>query len=175
MYNKNIKKVTCLKLIPLSENAVKLIPEYATQESACFDIKADILDRDIPVHNKSNFKTKCKGNPFVIEPGHRALIPTGFIFVIPHGYSMRLHPRSGHSWKNGVCLMNGEGIIDSDYPNETFIMLHNTSNKPFLVKHGDRIAQAELVKTRLASFDMLSIGSTFENATDRDGGFGSTD
>ena len=37
------------------------------------------------------------------------LIPTGLIFDIPEGYSVRLHSRSGLRWKDGIYLTNCEG------------------------------------------------------------------
>jgi len=70
--------------------------------------------------------------------------------------------------------VNSEGIIDSDYPNETFVMLHNTTSTPFSVNHGDRVAQAELVKRNQVEFNVLPIGTEFSQQTDRVGGFGST-
>jgi len=163
-----------LNLIPLHKNAENLIPFYGTQASACFDIKADIETREISFYTRYNVKQKVTAQPFIIEPYSRVLIPTGFIFVIPDGYSMRLHPRSGYGWKHGITLMNSEGIIDSDYPNETFVMLHNTTSTPFPVVHGDRVAQAELVKRNQVEFNVLPIGAEFSQQTDRVGGFGST-
>jgi len=152
-----------------------MIPEYGTAESACFDIKADISNRHIMVFTESNTKVnRYPTETLIIYPHERVLIPTGFIFVIQHGLSMRLHSRSGHGWNYGVNLMNGQGIIDSDYPNETFIMLTNHTRERFEIKHGDRIAQAELIPVIKTDICMLKYGAKFKNATDRVGGFGST-
>jgi len=165
-----------IRLIPVSDSSANLIPEFATEYSACFDIYADIRGRKIKTYDQNNhrisFDIVC--DKFLLNPGQRALIPTGFIFEIPKESSMRLHPRSGLAWKNGICLMNGEGVIDSDYPNETFVMLLNASSEPFEIDHGDRIAQGELVDLVECSFDLMSKDYKFGNTTTRSGGFGST-
>jgi dUTP pyrophosphatase len=100
------------------------------------------------------------------------LIPTGLVFNIPDGYSIRIHPRSGISFKNGIQLANCEGVIDSDYYHETFVALVNMSDVPFTIKHGDRIAQAELVQDLGAKFSETT--ERPEMRTNRQGGFGST-
>jgi dUTP pyrophosphatase len=94
------------------------------------------------------------------------------VFSIPDGYSIRIHPRSGLSLKSGIQLSNCEGVIDSDYTLETFISIINGADIPFKVSHGDRIAQAELVRDTRAVFTEV-----FEKPTkdsNRTGGFGST-
>jgi len=166
-----------VKLIPVSDSSKDLLPEYGSLYSACFDVKADISNRVIKVISKSNIKSKIEMSPdatFILEPGARALIPTGFIFELPKYHSMRLYSRSGTGWKKGICLMNSEGVIDWDYPNETFVMLLNTSSIPFSVQHGDRIAQGELVSMNFCDFELGSSSDLFANTSTRDGGFGST-
>jgi dUTP pyrophosphatase len=94
------------------------------------------------------------------------------IFDIPEGYSVRLHPRSSISLKKGLVMPNGEGIVDSDYILETFIMLYNSSADEVRIKHGERIAQGELIKTLDYSLEESIIIP--EQKTNRVGGFGST-
>ena len=155
------------------------LPQIATIGSACFDIFAHIKDNTpITVYDMSNKKTER--NPewydsnlcFRIHPADRVLIPTGIVFKIPFGYSMRLHTRSSLSLKYGLVMPNGEGIIDSDYYHETFIMLLNTSADDVLLKTHERIAQGEMVEC-----EHYDINETFqkpEQITSRVGGFGST-
>jgi len=107
-----------------------------------------------------------------ISPADRVLIPTGLIFDIPEGHSVRIHPRSSISLKKGLTLTNGEGIVDSDYYHETFIMFTNTSADEVRIKHGERIAQGELIKTLDYSLEESIIVP--EQKTNRVGGFGST-
>ena len=76
----------------------------------------------------------------------RVLVPTGLIFDIPKGYSVRLHSRSGLAWKDGLYLTNCEGIIDYDYVEPIFVMMTNISQSPKTINNGVRICQAELVE-----------------------------
>ena len=156
-------------------------PQFATDGSACFDIYA-YLDKPVTVYRMNNHKEKR--NPETIQwsdieelqlsigPAERALIPTGLIFDIPEGHSVRIHPRSSISLKKGLTLTNGEGIIDSDYYHETYIMFTNTSADEARIKHGERIAQGELIKSLDYSIEESIIIP--EQKTNRVGGFGST-
>ena len=107
-----------------------------------------------------------------IGPAERVLVPTGLVFNIPEGYSVRLHPRSSVSLKRGLVMPNGEGIVDSDYYHETFIMLYNISEKPFTVWEFDRIAQIEFHTDTYMALKEVDIPP--EQKTDRAGGFGHT-
>ena len=156
-------------------------PHFATDGSACFDIHA-YLDNPVTVYRMDNHKQKL--NPETIQwsdieelaisiaPADRVLVPTGLVFDIPEGYSLRLHPRSSISLKKGLIMPNGEGIVDSDYYHETFIMLYNASADEVRIKHGERIAQGELIKTLDYSIEESIIVP--EQKTNRVGGFGST-
>jgi len=159
------------------------LPRAATMGSACFDIFAYIKqDTPITVYDMSNKKTKrnpeyydAEHNPklcFRIEPADRVLIPTGIIFKIPFGNSMRLHTRSSLSLKKGLIMPNGEGIIDSDYYHETFIMLYNASADTVIINTNERIAQGELVDCR--HYDIDETLQKPIQSTERVGGFGST-
>jgi len=150
-------------------------PKHATFQSACFDIHAHIKD-EIPVvvYGMENLKgfTTPKDETVTIFPGDRILIPTGLIFTIPKDHSLRLHTRSSVSLKKGLICPNGEGIIDSDYYHETFVMLYNASGDEVTIQNGDRIAQAELVKCEM--YGLVETTKCPEQTTNRSGGFGST-
>ena len=165
-------------------------PEKQTEESACFDIHAHFLtpysDRErqtVTVYTMDNKKEdrpvlmwagKQSTFPMGIElyPGERALIPTGLIFDIPEGHSVRLHARSSISLKKGLTMPNGEGIIDSDYYHQTYVMLYNASADEVRICHDDRIAQGELVET--LNFEMYPTEMEPKQRSTRVGGFGST-
>ena len=104
--------------------------------------------------------------------GDRMLIPTGLIFDLSTNTSLRIHPRSGLSSKNGINIANCEGVVDSDYVEQTFVLLINISNIPFEVSDGMRIAQAEIVS--VVDVDIKEISKRPEQKTSRNGGFGST-
>ena len=161
-------KVKQLKYYKLHNEVIS--PKFATDGSACFDICA-YLDNPVTAYRMYNHKQKIR-TPTLNRPADRVLVPTGLVFDIPEGYSVRLHPRSSISLKKGLIMPNGEGIIDSDYYHETFIMLYNSSADEVRIKHGERIAQGELVKTLDYSIEESIIVP--EQKTKSVGGFGST-
>jgi dUTP pyrophosphatase len=152
------------------------LPKHATEQSACFDICACIKQEKIAVYGAYG-STKKEVEPtndlsFTLHPMQRVAIPTGLILDIPVGYSVRLHPRSGLALKNGITMTNCEGIIDSDYVDELKVILVNTGSEPFTIEHGDRICQAELIKT--LDYQLVQCYTPPSQKSDRMGGFGST-
>ena len=152
------------------------MPELGTEWAACFDLKASLRDSDeITVFNATNTKSKRKyanGSIFIYS-GERALIPTGLVFDLDENQSMRIHPRSGLAFKDGITLANSEGVVDSDYVQQTYVMLYNMSDKAFIVEDGDRIAQAEVLES-YSKFVFEEVFDEPETKTSRTGGFGST-
>jgi dUTP pyrophosphatase len=158
-------------------------PFFATKNSACFDLSA-YLPPTIPVKIYTRDNTPIHREPFcgesaageesfvLLNPGERALIPTGLILDIPTGYSVRLHVRSSLALKQGVTLANSEGVIDSDYVEPTFVMLYNSSTSTIHILNGDRICQGELVSMMDYTLDRIYAKPGVK--TDRVGGFGST-
>ena len=132
------------------------MPAYATDGSAAVDLRAAI-DEDTTV---------------VIEPGERALIPTG-LAISPESKNVVaiVAARSGLAIKKGICLSNSIGVIDSDYRGEICVGLFNTSKEPFTVCRGDRIAQMMFMPVYQAK--LLEVASLDETARGA-GGFGST-
>ena len=182
-----------MKIHKLYSNVIQM--RHSTEESACFDIHAHmrgpVVSEDRPVEIRSvkwfnsynelhetipevTFESDNPVTTFELGPHCRALIPTGMIMEIPTGFSGRIHPRSGIAWKNGVTLINAEGVIDSDYRNEVFVPLINTTDIPFKIKHGDRIAQIEIIKPFSAVNYITYTEAKVKTKTNRKGGFGST-
>lgn len=165
------------------ESVVKL-PEYATENAACFDVFTYLdIESDVVVYTDRNHKKPRKplmlrnndGDmelSFVLNPGDRALVPTGIVFAIPDGYSIRLHPRSGLSLKYFIGLANSEGVIDDDYINQTYALLSNESEKQFIIRLGDRLCQGELYKNQQSTFKQIKTQPI--KKTNRAGGIGST-
>tara|TARA_R100000005_G_C4933713_1_gene161453 strand:- start:171 stop:740 length:570 start_codon:yes stop_codon:yes gene_type:complete len=183
-----------MKIYKLYSNVLEL--KRATHDSACFDIHAHLRgpvppEDKVPIirtvkwydcYNQLHettpsvvFESDIPICTFELGPKCRALIPTGMIMDIPNGCSGRIHPRSGNAWKNGVTLINCEGVIDSDYCNEVFVPLYNTTNIPFKIVHGDRISQIEIIKPySKIDYIIYTEAKAKENKTNRKGGFGST-
>ena len=160
-------------------------PLWATEDSACFDLHAHFEpgnaikifsitndEREVIPSSKSDTTGEENSSVLTLPIGARALIPTGMVFDIPEGYSVRLYPRSGLSVRKGLTMINGEGIIDSDYVEEVFVTMHNASHQTLTISHGERIAQAELIRS--LSYEVVEITQRPEQKTSRSGGLGST-
>lgn len=168
------------------KNDSVILPKYATQHSACFDlvfnenefgyleVYDDPYQRPYPeVEKIRRYSTPSNANfCYEIFPGERVMVPTGIIFNIPIGYCIRIYSRSGLALKSGLVVVNSPGIIDADYHHECFVLLHNVSSKKQYLYSGDRIAQAELAK--VAKAVIVEHDQVIESGSDRNGGFGST-
>ena len=132
------------------------LPAYATEGSAAVDLRAAI-EQDSPV---------------TIAPGARAMIPTG-VAISPESRDVVaiVAARSGLAVKSGICLANGIGVIDSDYRGEICVGLYNSSDVPFTVHRGDRIAQLMFMPVYTANLIAADSLDETERGT---GGFGST-
>ena len=106
-----------------------------------------------------------------INPGKTAIISTGIAVAIPKKYEIQIRPRSGLAAKNGISVLNTPGTIDSDYRGEIKIVLINLSQKSFVVKSGDRIAQMILCPVAKGKLkEVKNLPKTVRGG----GGFGST-
>ena len=130
-----------------------IYPAYETAGSAGMDIRAWLEE------------------PVILQPGERALIPTGLYMEFDAGYEVQLRARSGLAVKHGIGLVNGVGTIDSDYRGEIKVALINLGQEAFAVNNGERIAQmviSPVVQAEIEPSEMLT-------ETERgSGGFGST-
>lgn len=138
------------------------LPEYATDGSGCFDIRAYL---NTPFAEED-----------VVEVGNgdTVVFDTGLSFEIPKGHVMMIYSRSGHGFKNDVRLSNCVGVIDSDYRGELKVKLtgdFNDGERSLLVYDGDRIAQGMVIPVKKIEFEEVKELSK----TKRGGkGFGST-
>src|SRR5437763_9053254 len=82
---------------------------------------------------------------FVLAPGERRLVPTGFAVALPEGVAGLVTPRSGLALKHGVTTLNAPGLIDPNYRGEVGVILHNAGAETFHASAGDRVAQLLLV------------------------------
>jgi dUTP pyrophosphatase len=108
----------------------------------------------------------------VIGAGETVLVPTGLKAAFPGDEFMAIYPRSSIAGKYGITLANCVGIVDSDYYNNSDneghiqVLLKNTSDSDYVIKKGDRIAQAIFQKFYVTEND--------KPRSTRTGGFGST-
>jgi len=129
------------------------LPSYESKYAAGMDVRAALED------------------PIELSPGKRMLIPTGLKMALPEGYEAQIRPRSGLAYRNGITMLNTPGTIDADYRGEVKVLAVNLGDEPFMINHGDRIAQmviAPITQAKIKEVEQLS-------ETERgDGGFGST-
>ena len=145
--------IPTLNVVRLPHGADIALPAYESEGAAGMDLRAAVEA------------------PMVLEPGKRALVPTGFVFEIPSGYEGQVRPRSGLAFKNGVTCLNTPGTIDSDYRGEVKVLLVNLGEEPFVIERGMRIAQMVIAPvTQVAVREAETASETTRGA----GGFGST-
>jgi dUTP pyrophosphatase len=109
-----------MEFTKLIESAI--CPTRATSGSAGFDLYA-------------------AGPTVVLAPGTHQVVPTGVGVRLDSGTVGLVCPRSGLAAKCGVTVLNGPGIIDSDYEGELKVILVNHSRDAYLIQPGERIAQ----------------------------------
>lgn len=116
----------------------------------------------------------CLPETITLLPNKLVMVPTGIKAYMQTDEYLGIHIRSSIATKKFVCLVNNEGIIDSDYynnaDNEGHIMLPlvNRGEGPLVLEKGERIAQGIFYKYLIADDD-----NSTKKAT-RGGGFGST-
>jgi dUTP pyrophosphatase len=156
-----------MKLIIKKLSPTSITPTYGTVDAAGLDLYAD-----------SNY---------IIKSGSRQCVSTGIALEWssntdsnadsntnpdsnPENYYLRIAPRSGLAYKNGIDV--GAGVIDYGYRGEIKIILFNHGDTDFVVASGDRVAQAIL--TRIIRFDEIIESDVLTNTSRGSGGFGST-
>ena len=81
-----------------------------------------------------------------VDPGERAMVPTGLAVAIPEGHAGLVLPRSGLATKQGLTLANAPGLIDAGYRGEIVCAVVNLDRShPVRIAKGDRIAQLVIV------------------------------
>lgn len=134
------------------------LPAYETTGAAGADLRA-------------NLPAEQRHLGIVLAPMERRIVPTGLRVEIPEGFEMQIRPRSGLALKHGISLPNTPGTIDSDYRGPLGVLLVNFGIEPYIVHHGDRIAQAVIAPVVQIGYELVErLGDTQRGAN----GFGST-
>ena len=131
------------------------LPSYETAGSAGMDLRAALAE----------------DAALTLEPGVRALVPTGLKMALEPGWEAQVRPRSGLALKHGITCLNTPGTIDSDYRGEVGVILVNLGQEPFVIRRGERIAQ--MVIAPVAQVSVSEVDTLDETARGA-GGFGST-
>ena len=141
-----------VKYTKLREDAIT--PTRGSEKAAGYDLYANIDGND----------------SITINPGETVVIGTGLSFELPDNTFAAIFARSGLSTKSGLAPANKVGVCDSDYRGEYKVPLHNHSNTPATVNHGDRIAQMVVLPFIAVELEEGDLSNTARGS----GGFGST-
>lgn len=142
-----------LQILPHGEGLP--LPAYQSAEAAGADLRAALPE----------------GQPLLVEPGQRAVIPCGFAMALPPGYEAQVRPRSGLAARHGLTVLNSPGTVDADYRGEVMVILINLGQESVRIERGERIAQMVVAPVVQPAFVMeVSLDETQRGA----GGFGST-
>ena len=141
-----------VKYKKLKDSAIE--PTKGSEKAAGYDLYANINGND----------------SITINPGETVVIGTGLSFELPDNTFAAIFARSGLSTKSGLAPANKVGVCDSDYRGEYKVPLHNHSNTPATVNHGDRIAQMVIMPFIPIELEEGELSDTARGS----GGFGST-
>ncbi|WP_169566652.1 dUTP diphosphatase [Sneathiella limimaris] len=142
-----------VQITRLAHGADLPLPSYETEGSAGMDLRAAVTET------------------LVLEPGARALVPTGFKMALPVGFEAQVRPRSGLALKKGISLPNTPGTIDADYRGEVGVILINLGEEAFEINRGDRIAQMVIAPVTKGIWQEVD---NLDETARGEGGFGST-
>ncbi len=141
----------------LPEAADLPLPDYQTGQSAGMDLLAAIPE--------------AEGRQITVQPGQRVLISTGLRIALPPGVEAQVRPRSGLAVKHGLTVVNAPGTIDADYRGTVKVGLINLGKEPFVISHGQRIAQMIIAPIIRGKWKVVAQLPETARGT---GGFGST-
>ena len=137
--------------LPFTAEDPELAPRRAHESDAGWDLRA--------------------AEDVFLEPGEFLPVPTGLRAAVPTGFSLDIRPRSGLAAKHGVTVLNTPGTVDAGYRGEIKVILINHSQDLFVIRRGDRIAQAMLNRLVPTAWQLVEdLDETDRGA----GGFGST-
>lgn len=114
----------------------------------------------------------CIDSPVTLGAGEKAVIPTGIAIELPSAeLAAFVFARSGLAIKHGIGLLNGVGVIDSDYRGEICVGVINQLAEPYTIVPDERIAQLVIMPVSLINpVEAQSLDDTARG----EGGFGST-
>lgn len=148
-----MRKFEFVNRILNNEDGIKrLLPTRSTKNSAGYDF-----------FNPKNII--CKSHKIT-------MIPTGIKAQFPEDEMLLLFNRSSNPKKKGLIILNGVGVVDSDYYNNTdnegemAFVFYNMLEEDVTLLAGEKLGQGIFVKYAKTDDDMAE--------GERIGGFGST-
>ncbi len=152
MLSKDGYSMESIKIMKVRDNAK--IPIRATEGSAGLDLCA------------------CIDEPITIPGRGHAFVPTGIAVALPgSAWAAFVFARSGLAIKHGIGLLNGVGVVDSDYRGEVRVGLINQFDEDYTISPGERIAQLVVMPVSMMPVEEAD---TLDETDRGAGGFGST-
>ena len=140
-----------LPMVVDTANGAK-VPTYAHDTDAA----ADIYAMDEVILNPHTYGNK---------------LHTGVKIQLPEGWQALILPRSSIGAKTPLRLSNSVGLIDSGYRGEIGVLYDNTSDEPYTINAGDRIAQLLVMPSYRFQPKVVDILADSDRG---EGGFGSS-
>jgi len=128
------------------------VPTYAHETDAA----ADLYAMESTVLQAHTFGNKLR---------------TGVRIQLPEGWLAMILPRSSIGAKTPLRLSNSVGLIDSGYRGELGILYDNTSDEPYEINAGDRIAQLLVMPSYRFKPEVVDVLADSDRG---EGGFGAS-
>lgn len=138
--------------LPMTVEDGAKVPTYAHETDAAADLYA-MEDITLQGNTRSN------------------KLRTGIKIQLPEGWLALIIPRSSIGAKTPLRLSNSVGLIDSGYRGELGVLYDNTSDVPYEIHAGDRIAQLLVMPSYRFKAQVVD---TLEDSDRGEGGFGSS-
>ena len=151
-------------------------PHQADERPGRLEVRVRRLDPHLPLpayaHPGDAGADLVTTQDVVLEPGQRAMVPTGVAIALPAGYAAFVHPRSGLAHRFGVGVVNAPGTVDAGYRGEIKVLLVNHDRTDTVrLRRGDRIAQLVVQRVERARFHEVEL---LPGSARGEGGHGST-
>ena len=105
------------------DSPLGFIPERQHPLDSCYDLRA--------------------AEDFTLKPNQRYMTNLKIGVIMPTWMDMFIMARSGQAKNKGIMVVNGIGMVDCSYATKPIgVIFLNTGNEDWVVRRGDRIAQA---------------------------------
>ena len=135
--------------------------KYSLDKNAYTPTRAYPTDAGLDLYSREAYLIKAKGN---------AIFDTGVHIELPPNTTGFIKSKSGLNVKHGNT---GEGVIDYGYTGSIVVKLYNNSDKDYLVKVGDKIAQLVILPILTPTLELVDRLAEPDNGRGKNG-FGSS-
>ena len=153
-----------------SEDTLEVHPPKVTSTNVNPTSRGEIVGGEITKKHRLDAGLDIKASDDFQIPGKGFIgVPAGIRISVPEGYVGLIKPRSGIGFGSGIDT--GAGVVDAGYRGEVKVLLFNHSNKRYIGKKGERIAQLLTIPVNLENYVVVEELSEAERG---DKGFGSS-